>query len=271
LRQAFSLLEFVGEDKNCVQGIARLKSSEPEEDLFSSPILLLKNGSLFLIWKQSNGWLATRLAERVEHFWVARTKIQDSEFQSSIWVFDGQGAKIISRPSTLIENSSSETRKETVFNMPLDFYPFVVLLDQGVLVGIKQQLSLNKTLEISQFGTEIKTHLYVHLIIENFLARGQTMRALSFSKTYQNLSYFNHALEMMLHDALEHDSEKDLDSDSLLLPVVIQFVNQFPRSLEIIVNCARKSEMALWGYFFSIAGDPKILYQVSSKLIKAIS
>ena len=47
-----------------------------------------------------------------------------------------------------------------------------------------------------------------------------------------------------------------------MLPTAIQFVNQFPRSLEIIVNCARKSEMALWSYFFSIAGDPKLLYQV---------
>ncbi|KAJ3373523.1 hypothetical protein HDU91_006466 [Kappamyces sp. JEL0680] len=224
LRQAFSLQEFVGDDKDCVQGIARLRSPDQSsvEDLFGCPILLLKNGALYLIWKQHDGWLATLLADRVEHFWVANSKTLDSDFQTSIWVFDGQGAKILSKPSALLESPAAEHRKETVFNMVLDFYPFVVLLDQGVLVGIKQQLSLNRSLEISQFGTEIKTHLFVHLIIENFLTRGQTARALSFSRTYQNLGYFNHALEMMLHDALEHDSDKPADADGMLARLTLQ-------------------------------------------------
>lgn len=264
LRQAFSLQEFVGRDRECVQGIARLRPSLQNsiDDLFQSPILLLKNGFLYLIWKQESGWLATNLAEKVEHFWIAGSKVEDSDFQSSIWVFDGKGVKILSRPTALLE-SPVQNRKDTVFSMDLDFYPFVVLLAEGVLVGIKQYLSLNKSLNISQFGPEIKTHLFVHLILESFLVRGQTARALSFSRTYQNLGYFNHALEMMLHDALDRDSDKNPDSDQLQLPLIIQFVNQFPRSLEIMVNCARKSEMALWGYFFSIAGDPKELYQRS--------
>lgn len=274
LRQAFSLQEFIGLDKNCVQGVVRLRTSNQatSEQLFRSPILLLKNGALFLIWKQSEGWLASKLAENVEHFWVAQNPAQNGELQNSIWVFDGKGAKIVSRPTAFIDDS--EPRNENVFSMNLDFYPFVVLLEQGVLVGIKQQLSLNKSLEISQFGTEIKTHLFVHLIIQNYLLRGRTSKALAFSKAYEHLDYFNHALEMMLHGALEHDSEKDISSSGifiesiltelldLLLPAAIQFVHQYPRSLEIMVNCARKSEMALWSYFFSIAGDPKTLYQV---------
>ena len=228
LRQAFSLKEFVGHDKDCVQGVVKLRPSNHQaansEDLFASPILLLKNGSLFLIWKQNQGWVASKLADNVEHFWVARSPIYDSEFQSSIWVFDGKGAKILSRPTALIESPSVENRNETVFGMELDFYPFVVLPDQGVLVGIRQQLSLNKSLEISQFGTEIKTHLFVHLIIQNYLIRGQTSRALSFSRTYEHLGYFNHALEMMLHSALEHDSEKDIASAGIPCGIFLRYL-----------------------------------------------
>ena len=46
--------EFVGLDKDCVQGVVRLNpfSKTCHEDLLSSSILMLKNGSLFLIWKQ---------------------------------------------------------------------------------------------------------------------------------------------------------------------------------------------------------------------------
>jgi RAB6A-GEF complex partner protein 1 len=181
LRQAFSLAEFVGEDRDCVQGIARLRPSGQSsvEDLFQSPVLLLKNGFLYLIWKQESGWVATNLAEKVEHFWIAGSKIEDSDFQSSIWVFDGKGVKILSRPAALLDSTAVYDRKDTVFSMDLDFYPFVVLISEGVLVGIKQYLSLNKSLNISQFGPEIKTHLFVHLIMESFLARGQTARALS--------------------------------------------------------------------------------------------
>lgn len=125
LRQAFSLQEFVGHDKDCVQGIARLRPQTDDlvEDLFVSPILLLKNGSLYLIWKDGS-WLATKLAEKVEHFWISATKTLDDEFQRSIWVFDGKGVKILSRPSALLISPVIQHRKETVFNMELDFYPF---------------------------------------------------------------------------------------------------------------------------------------------------
>jgi hypothetical protein len=129
LRQAFSLEDFVGQDKHCVQGIARIRPTEQNsvEDLFSSPILLLKNGSLYLIWKQDEGWLATKLAEKVEHFWIANTKLKDTDFQSSIWVFDGKGAKILSRPSALLMSPVAQHRQETVFDMQLDFYPFGII------------------------------------------------------------------------------------------------------------------------------------------------
>jgi hypothetical protein len=139
----------------------------------------------------------------------------------------------------------------------------VVLLRQGVVVGIRQQVDLNKTMAISQFAIDIKAKLFVHLIIKQYLQRGFHAQALNFSSGYQYLSYFNHALEMMLHVALEEDNMLPKGSQDNTLANMVQFVFQFPRSLEIIVNCARKSEMALWSRFFSIAGDPKVLYQRS--------
>lgn len=104
--------------------------------------------------------------------------------------------------------------------------------------------------------------MFVHDIIREYLSRNQPDLALSFSKTYENLAYFGHSLEILLHNALEALSDSDLpEENESALRNILMFVRKFPKSLEIIVNCARKSEMALWKKFFSFAGDPKVLYK----------
>ena len=45
-----------------------------------------------------------------------------------------------------------------------------------------------------------------------------------------------------------------------LLPSVINFLRYFPQFLDVIVRCARKIEVTLWEYLFSIVGDPKDLF-----------
>jgi hypothetical protein len=46
------------------------------------------------------------------------------------------------------------------------------------------------------------------------------------------------------------------------LPSVIEFIQEFPNLyLETVVQCARKTEIALWPYLFSAAGKPKDLFQ----------
>ena len=123
-------------------------------------------------------------------------------------------------------------------------------------------------MQISNFSADIQTTLFVHLIIIKYLALGQVSRALSFSQTYSNLPYFNHALEIMLHKALDDYSDNCNETSTLNLKTSIKFINQFPRSLEIIVNCARKSEMAIWKEFFEFVGDPKDLYHVNFSNIR---
>jgi hypothetical protein len=42
-------------------------------------------------------------------------------------------------------------------------------------------------------------------------------------------------------------------------------LDQFPHALDVIVSCARKTEVALWDHLFSVVGKPKDLFEVKKK------
>jgi RAB6A-GEF complex partner protein 1 len=103
------------------------------------------------------------------------------------------------------------------------------------------------------------------------------------------LAYFGHALEVLLHQVLEDEAELSVGTghgkDAMIcnatftdtvttnmklngnagavLPRVVKFLNHFPHALDVIVGCARKTEVALWDYLFSIVGSPKELFEVN--------
>lgn len=51
-----------------------------------------------------------------------------------------------------------------------------------------------------------------------------------------------------------------------ILPLVIKFLDQFRHALDVIVSCARKTEVALWEHLFSVVGKPKDLFEVYGKI-----
>ncbi|KOB64493.1 Uncharacterized protein OBRU01_22957, partial [Operophtera brumata] len=66
------------------------------------------------------------------------------------------------------------------------------------------------------------------------------------------LAYFPHSLELLLHEVLEEEATSKEPIPDAQLPSIIEFT---------VVQCARKTEIALWAYLFSAAGKPKELFQ----------
>ncbi|KAM3586524.1 WD40 repeat protein [Umbelopsis sp. WA50703] len=162
-------------------------------------------------------------------------------------------------------NDVKEVAQQAVY-IPLDFYPLAVLLKKGIIAGIEQNITLQNSLGLLQFRLITKTHLFLHHIFRNLLSYGYELDAVTFAKLFEKLVYFGHALEILLHTVLENeaDSPRGRSSDAIL-PIVIQFLDQFPHALDVIVGCARKTEVALWEHLFSIVGNPQDLFELCLK------
>ncbi len=111
----------------------------------------------------------------------------------------------------------------------------------------------------------LQSHLFLHHILRFHLAAGQVQEAVSFASHYQHLVFFAHALEILLHTVVESEAtgeEPTTNAEDSNLPSVIDFLDHFDVALDVVVGCARKTEMTRWRRLFDIVGDPKALFEV---------
>ena len=82
--------------------------------------------------------------------------------------------------------------------------------------------------------------------------------------------YFAHALEILLHTVVESDAcepDADTDPNDTILPKMVEFLDHFDAALDVVVGCARKTEMTRWRRLFDIVGNPKTLFEVWARII----
>ena len=117
--------------------------------------------------------------------------------------------------------------------------------------------------------------------------RSRLADATQLAQGYRDLPYFSHALELLMHETLDRHmpgrrgpgagparasagarahagaaAEAVPDVDRAVLANVIQFAEQFPNYVEVVVQCARKTEVDSWPDLFHFAGDPVELFEV---------
>lgn len=66
-------------------------------------------------------------------------------------------------------------------------------------------------------------------------------------------------------DTAAEDGRQDsslVPQERRLLPHIIAFLDHFDEALEVVVNCARKTEVARWSYLFSYVGQPRDLFEL---------
>jgi hypothetical protein len=95
------------------------------------------------------------------------------------------------------------------------------------------------------------------------LAQFNHPAALHLSHHYQHLLYFPHALEILLHEVLDEEVDTQPPPEQALLPSVLSFLSSFPRYLDIVVQCTRKTEVRSWRTLFSNLPPPEELFEES--------
>jgi RAB6A-GEF complex partner protein 1 len=109
----------------------------------------------------------------------------------------------------------------------------------------------------------------LHHILRHHLESGQLREAVGFALHYQHLVFFAHALEILLHGVVEEDySERpetgEDDEQESVLSRTVEFLDYFDVSLDVVVSCARKTEVTRWPRLFDVVGNPKSLFEVCS-------
>lgn len=170
-----------------------------------------------------------------------------------------------------------------------------VLMDKGIIVGVDQETSLRRSLDFAVFriittvrslacprslaSTDsfflLQTHLFLHHVLRFHLTKSQGKEAVVFASHYQHLVYFAHALEILLHAVLEDEADArpsrpatpapagEIAADeNAVLPRVVDFLDHFDEALQVVVGCARKTEVARWSFLFDVVGKPRDLFEV---------
>jgi hypothetical protein len=111
----------------------------------------------------------------------------------------------------------------------------------------------------------VKSHLFLQHILLYQLNAGQVKEAVAFASQYKELVFFAHALEILLHTVIESETTNGntggSENDTILL-TTIEFLDHFDVSLDVVVGCARKTEMTRWRRLFDAVGNPKQLFEV---------
>uniref|UniRef100_A0A0W0FAM6 RIC1 C-terminal alpha solenoid region domain-containing protein n=1 Tax=Moniliophthora roreri TaxID=221103 RepID=A0A0W0FAM6_MONRR len=240
---------------------------DPVDDLTVATVLMVVGGQLVLLRPRKSADQEVKydmqiFADNIEFCWIHLRGIRALE--NSLWAFDGKGMRVWLNALTMERSSDGvhDSVKESVI-IPVDFYPLSVLMDKGVIIGAEHEISTRSNLAFAMFRHGTSSTLFLQHILQYHLEAGHPKEAILFASNYQHLVYFSHALEMLLHTVVESepDPEQSLENSDKLLSTVVEFLDHFDAALDVVVGCARKTEMSRWPRLFSIVGNPKTLFE----------
>ncbi|XP_030573202.1 guanine nucleotide exchange factor subunit Rich [Drosophila novamexicana] len=220
-----------------------------------------------------NTLLATCLASCVECFWLSHN-LEHCAMRDCLWLYSGAHGMRVWLP--ILQQRSEQSgpqrlhsfmSKRIMLSFPLKLYPLVILFDNVIVLGVENESTLYTNEANSHFALpfaimERKSQVYLHKVLRQLIKRNLGYSAWEIAQSCRSLPYFPHALELLLHEVLEEEASSKLPIPDAQLPSILDFIREFPVYLQTIVQCARKTEIALWPYLFSMAGKPKELFHL---------
>lgn len=197
--------------------------------------------------------------------------------RDSLWTFGGAGLRAWGDVREVLRSTSDEALvRKDMLSIPVDFYPLSILLTKGIVLGIEAEIIQRRDVNFAMLRSVIRTHLFIPYIFRHRICDEEDMEsALALAHQYEHLSYFPHALEILLHNVLDdeadrkHDEDADSASQGPLLPAVLSFLQaSLPPEgyLSTIVQCVRKTELTSWHTLFAHLPTPVALFEQALQL-----
>ncbi|RZF41581.1 hypothetical protein LSTR_LSTR000295 [Laodelphax striatellus] len=245
-------------------------------DYGKDSFLLNVSGRLLSVHQHNNNQsqvlaAPTVLASCVENVWVpskfCRSKPHLTE---ALWLFCGSHGMRVWLPLFPRDGHKGHGHtfmsKRVMLPFHLKIYPLAILFEDAILLGAENDTVLYSSDSSSPFSLpfctlERTSQVYLHQILRQLIRRNLGYHAWEIARCCTGLPYFSHSLELLLHEVLEEEATSKEPIPDAQLPSVVEFIQEFPVYLETVVQCARKTEIALWPYLFSAAGKPKDLFQ----------
>ncbi|PYI35173.1 RIC1-domain-containing protein [Aspergillus indologenus CBS 114.80] len=282
----------------------QMRTGDPSQDVKVASVLLLVDGNLVLLQPSfsETGDLKYDMrvvSHDVEYYILMRDQLSfnfapvdeslpaspsaemalkmyrgDFSLRDSLWTFCGKELLAWGDVQDVLQREDVARPLE----VPLDFYPLSVLLNKGIVLGVEAEMTQRRDVTFSVLKFAIRTHLFLPYFLQHSLTQRDMPAALSLCQHFSHLSYFPHALEILLHHVLDDEVDNQsrdskVDDPSLkhepLLPIVISFLQaSLPTKvyLDVVVQCTRKTELRSWRTLFTYLPSPKDLFEQALRL-----
>ncbi|KAB8291289.1 hypothetical protein EYC80_009975 [Monilinia laxa] len=266
----------------------QILEGDPSQDVAVATVLFLVDGKLVLLQPSLNDERKLKydmrvIAQNVEFYALMRDQPlanpprntesteelgdhgQGNGLRDALWFFEGNEIKAWPEVQDVLRSAPSELGRElpATVSIPIDFYPLSVLLGKGILLGLESDIVQRRDVNFAFFKFTIRTHLFIPQVLRFHLCRFDSSAALHLAHQYQNLEYFAHSLEILLHNVLDEEVDTPPSPEAALLPGVLSFLSSFPQYLDIVVQCTRKTEVRSWRTLFTYLPPPQELFEES--------
>ena len=165
---------------------------------------------------------------------------------ASLWLYCGAHGMRVWLPVFPRHGDHGHTfmSKRIMLHFPIeDFYPLAILFEDAIILGAENDTVLYSSNSVSAtclpYSTLQRTSsLFLHPILRQLIRRNLGYHAWEIARTCMTLPYFQHSLELLLHEVLEEEATSTEPIPDALLPSVIEFIQEFPVFLQTVGRCA---------------------------------